>query len=64
MQARPFAGVVAEKLMTYGLGRGAEYYDAPAVRQVVREAEADNFRLSTLILGITKSVPFQMRRSR
>ena len=64
--ARPeiFAGVVAEKLMTYGLGRGAEYYDAPAVRQVVREAEADNFRLSTLILGITKSVPFQMRRSR
>lgn len=64
--ARPeiFAGVVAEKLMTYGLGRGVEYYDAPAVRQVVREGEADNFRLSTLILGITKSVPFQMRRSR
>lgn len=64
--ARPemFVGVVAEKLMTYGLGRGVEYYDAPAVRQVVREAKADNYRLSTLILGITKSVPFQMRRTR
>ena len=64
--ARPeiFAGVVAEKLMTYGLGRGTEYYDAPAIREVVREAKADDFRLSTLILGITKSVPFQMRRSK
>jgi hypothetical protein len=64
--ARPeiFAGVVAEKFMTYGLGRGVEYYDAPAIREVVREAKADDFRLSTLILGITKSVPFQMRRSR
>jgi hypothetical protein len=62
--ARPeiFAGVVAEKLMTYGLGRGTEYYDAPAIRKVVREAKADDFRLSTLLLGITKSVPFQMRR--
>ena len=64
--ARPeiFVGVVAEKLMTYGLGRGVEYYDAPAIREVVREAKADDFRLSTLILGITESVPFQMRRSR
>lgn len=64
--ARPeiFAGVAAEKLMTYGLGRGVEYYDAPAVREVVREASADDFRLSALILSITKSVPFQMRRSR
>lgn len=59
-----FAGVLAEKLMTYGLGRGVEHYDAPAIRQVVREAEADDFRLSSLILGITKSTPFQMRRSR
>jgi hypothetical protein len=64
--ARPeiFAGVVAEKFMTYGLGRGVEYYDAPAIREVVREAKADDFRLSTLILGITKSVPFQMRGPR
>jgi hypothetical protein len=64
--ARPeiFAGVVAEKLMTYGLGRGVESYDAPAVREVVLEAKADDFRLSALIIGITKSVPFQMRRSR
>ena len=64
--ARPeiFAGVVTEKLMTYGLGRGVEYFDAPAVREVVLEAKADDFRLSALIVGITKSVPFQMRRSR
>lgn len=64
--ARPeiFAGVVTEKLMTYGLGRGVEYYDAPAVREIVQEAKADDFRLSALIIGITKSVPFQMRRSR
>ena len=63
--ARPeiFAGVLAEKLLTYGLGRGVEHYDAPAIREVVREAKADNFRFSTLILGITKSTPFQMRRS-
>lgn len=64
--ARPeiFAGVVTEKLMTYGLGRGVEYYDAPTVREVVTEAEADDFRLSALIIGITKSDTFQMRRSR
>jgi hypothetical protein len=63
--ARPeiFAGVLAEKLLTYGLGRGVEHYDAPAIREVVRAAKADNFRFSTLILGITKSPPFQMRRS-
>jgi hypothetical protein len=41
-----------------------EYYDAPAIREVVREAKSDNFRFSTLILGITKSVPFQMRGPR
>jgi hypothetical protein len=64
--ARPeiFAGVLTEKLLTYGLGRGVEHYDAPAIRQVVRGAEADDFRLSSLILGITKSTPFQMRSSR
>lgn len=64
--ARPeiFAGVLAEKLLTYGLGRGVEHYDAPAIREVVRDARADDYRLSALILGITKSTPFQMRRSR
>ncbi|NOT62593.1 MAG: DUF1592 domain-containing protein [Acidobacteria bacterium] len=52
---------VTEKLMTYALGRGLESYDAPAVRNVLREAAPDNYRLTTLISLIVKSVPFQMR---
>lgn len=59
-----FAGALAEKLLTFGLGRGVEYYDAPAVREIVRQAAADDFRFSSLILGVTGSMPFQMRRSR
>ncbi|HJN42993.1 MAG TPA: DUF1592 domain-containing protein [Vicinamibacterales bacterium] len=56
-----FAGRVTEKLLTFALGRGVEYYDAPAVRRILRETEADDYRFSSLILGIVKSVPFQMR---
>jgi hypothetical protein len=59
-----FAGVVTEKLLTYALGRGVEYYDAPAIREAVRRAQAENYRFSSLILGIAGSAPFQMRRSR
>ena len=59
-----FVGTVAEKLLTFALGRGVEPYDAPAIRKVVREARARDFRFSSLILGITASTPFQMRRSR
>ena len=58
-----FAGRVTEKLLTFALGRGVEYYDGPAVRRIVREAAADDYRFSALILGIVKSVPFQMRNS-
>ncbi len=58
-----FAGTLTEKLLTFALGRGVEYYDAPAVRQILREAQPDGYRFSSLILGIVKSVPFQMRRS-
>ena len=58
-----FAGRVTEKLLTFALGRGVEYYDAPAVRKILRDAEADGYRFSSLILGIVKSVPFQMRTS-
>ena len=58
-----FAGRVTEKLLTFALGRGIEYYDAPAVRQVLRDAEPDDYRFASLILGIVKSVPFQMRTS-
>jgi len=45
-------------------GRGVEYYDAPAIRTIVRDAKAQNFRISSIILGVVKSQPFQMRASR
>jgi len=53
---------VTEKLMLYGLGRGLEYYDAPAIRKIVREAAASHYGMQSLIVGIVKSTPFQMRR--
>jgi hypothetical protein len=56
-----FAATVTEKLLTYALGRGVEYYDAPAVRKIVRDASTDEYRWSSLILGIVRSVPFEMR---
>jgi len=59
-----FAVTVTEKLLTYALGRGVEYYDEPTVRNIVREAAPNNYRWSSLIAGIIKSTPFQMRRSR
>jgi hypothetical protein len=59
-----FAGTVAEKLLTYALGRGVEYYDAPAIRRIVRDARAQDFRISSVILGVVNSQPFQMRTSR
>jgi Protein of unknown function (DUF1588)/Protein of unknown function (DUF1585) len=58
-----FVTTVTEKLLTYSLGRGLEYYDAPAVRKIVREAAAGDYHWSALVLGIVKSTPFQMRRS-
>jgi hypothetical protein len=59
-----FVGTFAEKLLTYALGRGVEYYDAPATRAIVRDARARNYRMSSIILGVVKSQPFQMRKSR
>jgi hypothetical protein len=56
-----FATTVTEKLMTYGLGRGLEYYDAAAIRQIVRNVRNDDYRFSSIILGIVNSTPFQMR---
>jgi hypothetical protein len=54
---------VTSTVLTYALGRGVEYYDAPAVRTILRDAAPTDYRLSSLIVGIVKSVPFQMRRS-
>ena len=56
-----FVSTMAEKLLTFAIGRGIESDDAPAIRRIVREARADNFRFSSLILGIVKSQPFRMR---
>jgi len=62
-KSEEFVNTVTEKLLTYALGRGVESYDAPAIRSIIREAAPDDYRWSTLILGIVKSTPFQMRRS-
>jgi mono/diheme cytochrome c family protein len=56
-----FVATLTEKLMTYGLGRGLDYNDMPAVRAIVRDAAASDYRMSSIIMGIVKSVPFQMR---
>jgi hypothetical protein len=56
-----FVRTVTEKLLTYAIGRGVEPFDKPAVRRIVREASAADYRWSSIILGITKSDAFQMR---
>ncbi|HZO53111.1 MAG TPA: DUF1585 domain-containing protein, partial [Bryobacteraceae bacterium] len=58
-----FTATLTENLLTFALGRGVEYYDAPAIRKIVSGAEKDGYRFSSLILGIVKSAPFQMRRA-
>jgi hypothetical protein len=55
-----FIATFTEKLLTYALGRGVEYYDMPAVRSIVRQAAASDHRWSAIVLGIVKSLPFQM----
>ncbi len=57
-----FARTVTEKMLTYALGRGLEYYDMPTVRTIVRDAARQNYRASSLVVGIVNSRPFQMRR--
>ena len=59
-----FVGALTEKLLTYASGRGVEYYDAPAVRAIVRDARAQGFKISSIVVGIVNSAPFQMRMSR
>jgi hypothetical protein len=56
-----FVRVVTEKLMTYALGRGVEYYDMPVVRSVARDAKRDGYRFSALVKGIAESAAFRMR---
>jgi hypothetical protein len=58
-----FVGTVTERLMSYALGRGIDYYDRPTLRRIVREASRDQFRWSSVVVGIVSSAPFQMRRT-
>jgi hypothetical protein len=58
-----FVSTLTEKLLTFALGRGVQSYDAPAVRKIVRDAEANDYRFSSVILGIVKSAPFTMRKA-
>jgi hypothetical protein len=58
-----FVGTLAEKLLTFALGRGVEYYDGPAIRKIVRDSQKADYRFSSIIVGLTTSTPFTMRRS-
>jgi hypothetical protein len=64
--ARPetFVGVMTEKLLTYALGRGLDYYDMPVVRKIVSDAAANGFRFSSFVTGVVDSPPFQMKIKR
>ena len=57
-----FANTLTQKLMAYALGRGLEYFDMTAIRQIINDASKDDYRLQSIILGIVKSYPFEMRR--
>jgi hypothetical protein len=58
-----FASTLTEKLLIYALGRGLDYRDMPAVRAIVQEAAQNNYKVSSLIMGVVRSTPFQMRTS-
>jgi hypothetical protein len=58
-----FIYTMTENLLTFALGRGADWYDAPAIRDAVRAAQKDDYRFATLVTSIVSSRPFQMRMS-
>jgi hypothetical protein len=58
-----FVDTFTEKLLTYALGRGLEYYDMPVVRKIARDAAPGNYRFSSIVLGIVESAPFEMKRA-
>jgi len=58
-----FVRTLTEKLFTFALGRAPEYFDAPAIRSIVRNARASDYRFSSLVVGIVTSTPFRMRTS-
>jgi Protein of unknown function (DUF1585)/Protein of unknown function (DUF1588) len=58
-----FVFAVSEKLLMYAIGRNLQYYDAPAIREIVRSTAGSKHTFSALALAVAKSAPFQMRRS-
>jgi len=62
-QPEMFVTALTEKLLTYALGRGLDHHDMPAVRAIVRGAASDDYRFGGIVLGIVRSVPFQMREA-
>jgi hypothetical protein len=58
-----FVSTLTEKLLIFALGRGVELSDAPAVRKIVRDAQANDYRFSSVIIGVVNSVPFTMRKA-
>ena len=58
-----FAGATVERLLTYALGRQLDARDQPAIRGILREAQPERYRFADLVIGITRSVPFQMRQT-
>jgi hypothetical protein len=58
-----FVGTLTEKMLTYALGRPLEYYDMPVVRGIVQSASHNDYRFSSLITGIVKSEPFEMKKA-
>jgi hypothetical protein len=58
-----FVTTLTEKLLTFAIGRGVGYYDAPAVRKIVRDAGTQDYRFSSIVMGVVTSVPFRMRKA-
>ena len=58
-----FVATLTEKMLTYAIGRGLEYYDAPAVRAILRAAAPQDYRVSSIVAAVVRSMPFRMRRA-
>ena len=58
-----FITTLSEKLLIFAIGRGVAYYDAPAMRKIVRDASAQDYRFSSIVMGVVNSTPFRMRKA-
>ena len=58
-----FLGAMVRNMLTYGMGRGVETYDMPAVRKILKDASANDYKWSSILMGIVKSRPFQMKKA-